>query len=313
MKLNDAILAAGLSTAILTACGSSQNGTPVTVSQSRMHGASGSSGLIYATFGCGGTCVLSYPDGKLVGSLNVGDAGACADSSGNVYIADKNNLLEFSHGGSTPIKTYSVPDGVVNACAIDSMTGDIATIIFENTKYVYNLAIFALSTSTPTTYTVPTGAEYCGYDNHGNLFIDGYAEQGDQFNLYELPSGSGSFMQITVNPQIEERPGQVQWDGKYLAITAPGVRYGLTAYSLKLSGSNATVVHTIRFKGVTRTALQSWLTGNRIFVPYGTRGAGPRKTKVGVWEYPKGGKAIQSFGHFTKNPDFQAVTFSPGS
>lgn len=106
--------AATLLIAILFAsgCGSFQGQTigfsaptsTATNFQSLRHGTSGD--LIYATGACGGTCILSYPQGALVGSLNVGDAGTCADKTGNVFIANQNSLFEYAHGGSTPIKTF---------------------------------------------------------------------------------------------------------------------------------------------------------------------------------------------------------------
>ncbi|MGC2405886.1 MAG: hypothetical protein WA431_05715 [Candidatus Cybelea sp.] len=77
--------------------------------------------MIYATGGCSGTCVLSYPAGKLVGTLDVGDAGACADNSGNVYIADNNNLFEFARGGTTPINTFSVSYGATAVPSISKL------------------------------------------------------------------------------------------------------------------------------------------------------------------------------------------------
>jgi hypothetical protein len=66
-----------------------------------------SENLPYLTFGCGGTCVVSYPDGKLVGTLSgVGDAGPCADGNGNIYIPQQAQLQEYAHGGTTPLATF---------------------------------------------------------------------------------------------------------------------------------------------------------------------------------------------------------------
>lgn len=62
--------------------------------------------------------------------------------------------------------------------------------------------------------------------------------------------------------------------------------YCIKFYLLSISGSSATVVRTIRFKGITRAVSQSWIASKHLFIPYGTRGNGPKKTKVGVWRYP---------------------------
>ena len=76
--------------ALLADCGGSRPpiGAPGAMPQAHtVRRVASSSDLIYATGGCGGTCVVSYPDGVLVQTLNIGENGACADSAGNVYIA----------------------------------------------------------------------------------------------------------------------------------------------------------------------------------------------------------------------------------
>jgi hypothetical protein len=71
---------------------------------------SGSNGdLIYAVGGCDGTCVLSYPSGKLVGALNVSGGAICSDSAGNVFIVDSYVVTEYAHGATKPKATLSIP------------------------------------------------------------------------------------------------------------------------------------------------------------------------------------------------------------
>jgi hypothetical protein len=271
-----------------------------------------SSDLIYATGACGGTCVLSYSEGKLVGTLNVGDAGACADQSGNVYIADMNNLFEFAHGGTTPINTFTVSDGEVNSCSVDAKTGSVAAAVVQSNEY--NVAIFSSPSSSPRTYLINFAIQYCGYDNAGNLFVDGYhSVYPATFEMYELPKSSNQFTNISVNPSIKLRPGQVQWDGAHMTVEGTGVQKSVTLFRLNISGSAATIVGRTKFRGVSRAASQSWIQGDHIFIPYGTRGNGPNKTKVGIWGYPAGGKVLQKIGNFERRPDVQGVTFSAGS
>ena len=264
--------------------------------------------LIYATGGCGGTCVLSYPEGKLVGSLNVGaTAGACADTSGNVYIANQNTVLEFAHGGTTPINTFTVSSGTDAACSVDSTTGNVAVVIYFSSSY--DVAVFSSPSAPPTTYRVTDGAQFCAYDVEGNLFVDSH---NPNIVLSELQKGGGGFMPVSIDI-IQKAPGQLQWDGKYLALEGIGITHGATIYQLKISGSSATVVHTTKFKGMTEAARQSWIEGNRILIPFGTRGNGPFVTKIGVWKYPRGGKPLQIFKQFAEGLNLQGVTFSPAS
>jgi hypothetical protein len=173
----------------------------------------------------------------------------------------------------------------------------------------YNVAVFSNGSGSPATYLInDLDVQFCGYDNEGNLFVDGY---GHDTALYELPAGGSEFTSISLgSPVSDTRPGQVQWDGSYLTIEGLGVVHGVVVYRLSVAGSSATVVGTTTFKGVTRNALQSWIVNNQIFIPYGSRGSGANKTKVGVWKYPAGGKAAQIIKSFIKRPNIQGVAFS---
>ena len=179
--------------ALLSGCG--QSGTPIPQGSAaqpvRAHRSSGSSGdLIYATGGCLGTCVVSYPTGRLVQTLPVGGAGACADAAGNVYISNGSTALyEYAHGGSTPIKAFTVSSGTVNGCAIDTQTGDVAVTGVLSDEY--NVEIFPSAGGPTKGYALASGLGFCSYDNAGNLFVDGYSRQ--ELGLWELAKGSSQF------------------------------------------------------------------------------------------------------------------------
>lgn len=310
---------AGLTAAILilSGCGGAQTQPPnaafLPQGVVRKAKSTTSSGLIYATGACGGTCVLSYPSGSLVGELNVGDAGACADGSGNVFIADKSNLFEYAHGGTTPTHTFTVSDGEINGCSVDKKTGDIATAVVGTNSY--NVVIFPNATGSPVTYTVNDFAiQYCGYDETGNLFVDGrHSGYPETFAFYELIKGGAQFTNISVSDGKSLNPGAVQWDGAYITVQSIGAKKGVTVYRLSLSGSNATIIGTTKLKNISRSAGQSWIQGDSIFVPYGSRANRLNRVKVGVWGYPAGGKVSQKFKQFDGPVNLQAVTFSSGS
>jgi hypothetical protein len=57
----------------------------------------------------GKSYVLSYPDGKLEGTIDVGAYGVCADTSGNVFIPSGSSTYEYSHGSTAPSATGSSP------------------------------------------------------------------------------------------------------------------------------------------------------------------------------------------------------------
>jgi hypothetical protein len=297
---------------VLAGCGGSQPRIGAPGAMPRAHvlqRVASSTDLIYATNGCGGTCVVSYPQGELVQTLDIGQNGACADSAGDVYIAGSGTeLYEFAHAGSTPTKTFSISSGAINGCSVDAHTGNVAVTGGAANSTV---AIFPGTGGSPTTYPVPLNTQYAGFDSDGNLFVDGY-DYHFQFALYELPRGGSQFAQITINPNIEMGPGQVQWDGSLVTVLGIGPQPGkVKLLRLNISGSTATVAGVTKFSGVWR-ALQSWIQGKTILLPYGRHGS-EFHNEIGIWKYPKGGKVVQTIKHFGLPRDFQAVTFSPGS
>jgi hypothetical protein len=322
--LND-VLTVGVAVILLTGCGGPQPpiGAPVLILQSHVTSAHAgrkswmlaeakSDDLLYAPGGCDGTCVISY-SGKVVGSIAGSAVQACSDKFGDVFLTGEPTISEYAHGGTTPIVTLTLPGQypMVGGCAVDPNSGDLAVVYFCS-GCGPSVAVFPPSGGTPKSYQADFDIQFCGYDNRGNLFVNGYANSG--LGFAELPKGSSSFTDITIDPALQGWPWQVQWDGSYITYEVAGSAhsyYGMTIYRLKVSGSAATVVSETDFKGVTRTAAQSWIQGDRIFVPYGIRGDAAAKTRIGVWRYPSGGRPLESFKHLSNpRPTFQAVTVS---
>jgi hypothetical protein len=259
--------------------------------------------LIYATNGCGGVCVLSYPAGKLVDSISlVGQVGGdCSDSSGDVFVPNNAEVLEYLHGGTSPIATLNLPGGSAAACAIDPGTGNLA-VVFSGSGA--NIAIFPDATGTPKTYSSPVVSYYCGYDNAGDLFVSGL--NGSQVGLSELPVGKSDFSLVSINGNFDGA-GQVQWDGSHITVEGR-ISDHIKVSRLQISGSTATVVGETRFKGRLRNAYQSWIFGNKILIPYSSRGF--QVNKISLWDYPKGGEPTSKLGQFGEFTKFAGVTIS---
>jgi hypothetical protein len=264
--------------------------------------------LIYAAGGCGGTCVISYPGGKVVGGLSVGGylgAAACTDSNGNVFITYSGSVVEYAHGGTTPIETLNLPGSNAYGCSVDPTTGNLAVVF--TSKY-YDVAIFPDAKGTPTTYVSQLESNNCGYDNAGNLFVDGNA--GQAFGLSELPARASNFSKLAVDQQVGE-PGRLQWDGQYLTWQSLRPPPYVAVSRLSISGSEATIVSVTHFKGI-RTANPSWIYGKYIIIPFArSRGRG-ETNDIGVWRYPQGGKAADKFPDIAGTDRIQSVTLSPG-
>jgi hypothetical protein len=290
--------------ALLAGCGGSQPpiGAPGAMPQSSAvatsigHGKSwmlpGSSGgdLIYvASYP---TAVLSYTTGKLVGTIDAGYEGVCSDSSGNVFFVGSNSsVVEYRHGGTTPIATLYLPGKYPSAtgCASDPTTGNLA--VTYATEYqggsAENVAVFPNAQGAPTVYQSGIYSTFCTYDDKGDLFADGFL--GNGAGIAELPSGDSSFVDFSLNQGIGGNPWSVLWDGKYLSVEGATNR-SVTFSRVAITGSTATIVGTVHIGGKTHGARASWLVGGTLIIPYNRSVA-----KIGFWRYPKGGKPKQVF------------------
>jgi hypothetical protein len=270
---------------------------------------SASGDLLYATGGCGGTCVISYPQGQIVGSIAIsgGVWGDCSDSAGDVFVINDSQLLEYAHGGTIPVATLSLPGSQATGCAIDPSTGNLAVVFVGGSV---NVAVFPDAAGTPALYDSHLSSVYCGYDNASNLFVSGTGRS--EGGISELPNGALDFSVLAVKGKGSlGNPGQVQWDGTYMTYEG-STQSDIKVSRIEISGSRAKVVGTTHFKGQLRNAYQSWIYGTSILIPYSTGGF--KTKKVGVWAYPKGGKLISRFGHFpdSKSWMFKGVTVSVG-
>ena len=262
--------------------------------------------LMYVVGGCSGTCVVSYPKGKLVGALNEppsGLPGICSDSQGNVFLSADNAVLEYAHGGTSPIATLQLPGTLAAGCSVDSSSGNLA-VVFRGSGS--DVAVFSDEQGQPTLYRSGLDSSYCGYDNSGNLYVNGFNTATPGFSY--LPVGQSQFEQLSISSSVGN-PGQVQWDGAY--ITYQSASRGKTYISqLQVSGSSANIIGTVNLAGIGRWPYASWIYANHVLVPYSTRGTIAKQ--LGQWSYPRGGKPTQKYKGFNTAGFFnlQAVTVS---
>ena len=169
--------------ALLSACGGSQSliAAPGAMPQTHATADRGgswmlpeakSSTLLYVGTG-DNVYVLSYPQGKLIGSLNVSGNDLCSDKTGDVFIPTGGyQILEYAHGGASPIQTLETGD-IPLGCAVDPTTGNLA--VTQEASGAGEVAVFANAKYPSTWYRDSFIYTYglCGYDDQGNLFIDG--------------------------------------------------------------------------------------------------------------------------------------------
>ncbi|HEX3370625.1 MAG TPA: hypothetical protein VHS56_13685 [Candidatus Cybelea sp.] len=230
--------------------------------------------------------VFSYPRGKLVGTLTgfATPQGMCVDKAGHVFITNSGaaQILEYAHGGTTPIATLTDSGEHPIGCAVSRVNGDLAaTNIFDDSYTNGSLSVFRRARGTPKNYTDPEMiADYfCGYDSAGNLFVDGTKPSSFSFAFAELPKGAKSLQNVTLNQTIGG-PCGVQWDGKYVAIAdqeAPVI------YQFTVAGSVGTMIGQTQTQG-SSDVVQFFIQGNTVVGPNATSG------QVMYWPYPGGGE-----------------------
>lgn len=254
------------------------------------------------------TYVLSYPTLQLVGKLKVHATGLCSDTKGNVYVTTwsanppSGAILKYSHAGTKPVLRLN--DGYRPVgCAVDPKTGDLAaadlgTLSGRET----NIAIWNHGKGVPTLWGDASFEffSFCGYDDHGNLFVDG-VDAANNVEFAEMPK-NGTLQNVSLNQAIEA-PGSVQWDGAYVTVADAKAhklyRFAIAGYTGTLEGSTALTGWQMA------ESAQTWITGSTIIAPYGRAAKG-----IALWSYPNGGDPTKTTGAILRNGWVQSLTVS---
>lgn len=293
--------------AVLAGCNSSVSqppiGGPAAMPQSRaiaMHAARGRSwmapdakkkDLLYISDeGANDVYVYSYPKGKLKGTLTgfTAPRGECVDTTGDVFITNfySHNIIEYAHGGTSPIATLSDPGYTPIDCSVDPTTGNLAVTNYGSTSTPSgDVAIYKHAKGSPKGNYSDPDIFYmlsCGYDNVGDLFVDGATSSG-AFEFAELPSGGASLKKIKLNQSIEY-PGGVQWDGKYVAV---GDTYANVIYQFRISGKKGKEVGSTSLSGASYI-YQFWIQTPKVIGP------NDGYPNVKLWDYPAGGSPTKT-------------------
>lgn len=239
--------------------------------------------LLYITdAGTNTVQIYTYPGLTYAGELTgfAHPLGICSDRAGNVWIADWDggSVSEFAHGGTAPINVLS---GLTYPydCAINRKTGDLAVTVNQESG---QLAIFHNAAGRATFYSDRNfqSTAWLTYDDGGNLYVDGL-DSTDAFHYAELPSGSSTFTDITLNEGIAF-PAGVKWDGHYVAI-ANGYQ---TIYQVQ----GSTVIGDDNFydPGDSLTGICILPSGKRVI------GADQLGADADIYAYPAGGNPVKS-------------------
>jgi hypothetical protein len=299
--------------ALLAGCGPSQSPIgglgPTNTSRERTQKTSSGGDLIYAApdFTTYEVNIFTYPAGKFVADFKPPGfpGGLCSDAHGNVFMTDfesgstdVGNVDEYAHGATSPSATLDDDSYYPTGCSIDPTTGNLAVANeynYENKSSGTpgNLAIYADAEGSPAYYETPCGMNYpyaAGYDGQGNLFILGNPYT--NYILCELREGSSTFTTITLSGVPDAHA--LQWDGTHMAFLGgpQGQAKGSDpkVYRVKFSGSAGTVVGTTTFKDLLSRAGDGFaIQGKSVLMPAGRE----KSWRLGIWNYPAGGKATE--------------------
>lgn len=254
-----------------------------------------------------GVYVFSYPKGKLVGELtgfsHNAPAGLCSDSKGNIFVTSgwltssnqfQGQIDEYAHGGASPIETLSDP-AAANGCAIDPTTGNLAVTNWAGQAGSFDhgdVAVYPNAQGTPTIYYTSSiyWYWYCAYDDKGNLFVDG-ASEGGPYPLAELPTGSSSFLNVTLDQESFE-PGSLQWiNGDLVIAGGTSNKLPIELYTTQISGTTGTIVETTTLNSKRRAAplyAQFLIQGGKVIGP------SHADNRLEFWKYPAGGRPVMA-------------------
>jgi hypothetical protein len=238
------------------------------------------SDLVYISNFYNSTVLVStYSGGKYVGSISSDDPqGECTSKTSNgnwwVVASGADEVMEYAHGGTSPISTLSENVGEPAGCAIDPTTGNLAVSILG----MGDLVIFADAKGSGT--TLPDGLRWTDfpcYDNHGDLFVTGLTTASNSA-LVELPKGGSSFETITLHPNEQ---GDMQWHGNYLAVRGSG---GI--YHFAIHGTKGKEIGFTPLDG-SSDIVQLWIQGRYVV------GADAGNENAEMWKYPAGGPVFR--------------------
>ncbi len=289
--------------ALLAGCGGSSNApnlipqSPATVVRAEggrswmLPEAKGKDLLYVAGFQSNDVYVYTYPKFKLVGTLTGFDGPAypCPDRNGNVWIPNyyAADIVEYAHGGVSPIATLSDPNVSPQNCSVDPTTGNLAVVGYGESSTSGSIVVYAGAKGPPQVYPVDfTVTSFCRYDDKGNLFVDGFGfSEEPPFVFGKIAKGRTTFKAITLDPPPFQ-PFNVQWDGKYLAVgdTASIGRFAI-------HGNKAVRVASHHFNDIHMIG-GFWIQGSKVAVT-NLFGSGSYPQAL-LYAKPGGGKPIKT-------------------
>ena len=247
--------------------------------------------LLYVSdYGDGMVHVYSWPKGQIVGTLSGFQraTGECVDKAGDVWITSyvSAEIVEYAHGGTTPIATLSDPGEYPISCSVDPTTGNLAVGNIETTSDDSRVGrdLCRRARDAEALYRSDDRSSLLHGLRSQRRSFRGWAPELDRrLRFHRASRGSGSFTDITLDQSIG-MPAGVQWDGNDVVV---GDQQAAYLYRFKLSGNSGTEVGVTPLDGGA-DVVQFCIQGRKVVGPNADTG------NAMIWKYPKGGKATKT-------------------
>ena len=293
-------LAIGLAWAFLSECSAPSAVSTVPQSampQSRAHEASGSYGDLLYVVTWSEIAVVDYAQHKVVGAISgdfLDDSYICSDpNNGNVFVTQRYSgipeILEFAHGGTTPIATLRVPSEYTSlfGCSVDPTSGNLA-VGAEQGGYTHGaILVYQGGQGYATPYSDKQIRQFYSptYDDSGNVYAAAI-NKNIQFRFAELPAGKST---VTIIRPDEDLPflNQIQWENGYLNfVEIPGAHEPGMLYQAQVNGKTATIVGSEQMFHLDNPYF--WIQDSSF---YGFDGQlkSHHNRPIAEWRYPSGG------------------------
>lgn len=283
--------------------------------------------LLYVSdWGTDDVFIYNYKNGALSGRLTgfAEPYGQCVDKDGNVWITnlDSNAVVEYAHGGTTPLKTLKGA-GHSAGCSIDPTTGNLAVANFDQPA---ELQIYKKAAGAATVYKSAGCDEDMwspGYGKKGNLYVEG--SNYSIATVCEFAHGGKKLLGPVklLNFQIG-LGGGVMWDGTHLTLTDQYYTgQTLTAVyqvseeeSGNLNKTGVTVLTDSQCGGGVRVP-QPFVAGNKNTPLNRTQGTAilggnlQCLSRFGIWNYPAGGNPHRTLQSPPAQPFGQSLSIAP--
>ena len=239
--------------------------------------------------------IYSYKKRVLVGTLTGFNSpdGLCVDKAGDVFVTEfaASDIIEYAHGGTTPIATLSDSGEKPMGCAIDPKTGNLAVTNFQNVSHQSgDVAIYQNASGTPTLYADANIYNYLYpvYDTKGNLYVDGKTYNGlDAFA--ELSKNSSTFADLTLNATINYAQ-DIQWDSGNGELVVGNTYQNNQIYFFKIKDGIGTQIGYPSSLTHGYGILEFWIY-KKVLI-----GALPSYPNVSFWNFPAGGLPLYDIG-----------------